>query len=147
MFDQPGMVEICTWQQCLQDLFQKRNWGLLVSAQISLYYLPLNMQRYWDWNIQVLKHLNPKSWRLHTTQQSELPWVNELLVTRPVLITDHTDTWKLLHLQDKTCWQINYFQGFKFCCSAPAQPAYSGGAIAVAELVLVTCLPLLKHLP
>lgn len=148
MFDQPVMVEICTWQQSLHDLFQKRNRGLLVSAQISLYCLPLNMQRYWAWNVRVLKHINHKCWRLDTTQQSEeLPRFNELLVIRPIIITDHTDNWKLPHLQNKTCWHKR-FSGLKISlpCSSTAS-LQCVGAFAVAELVMVTCLPLLKHLP
>lgn len=100
------MVEICTWQQLLHDLFQKRNWGPLVSAQISSYYLPLNMQRYWAWNVRVLKHVNPICLRLDMARQLEeikLPWFNELLVIRPIIITDHADDWSLPHLQNKTC--------------------------------------------
>lgn len=148
MFDQPVMVEIGMWQQSLHDLFQKRNWGLLVSAQISLYYLPLNMQRYWAWNVRVLKHINPKCWRLDMTQQSEeLPQFNELLVIRPIIITDHTDNWKLPHLQNKTCWH-EWLSGLKISllCSSTAS-LQCVGAIAVAELLVVTCLLLLKHLP
>lgn len=106
MFDQPVMVEICTRQQSLHDLLQKRNWGPLVSAQIFSHYLRLNMQRYWAWNVRVLKHVNSICLRLDMARQSEeikLPWFNELLVIRPIIIIDHADDWSLLHLQNKTC--------------------------------------------
>ena len=115
-------VEICTRQQSLHDLFQKRNWGPLVSAQLSSCYLPLNSQWYWAWNVWVLKHANPVCLRLDMARQSEeikLPWPDELLVVRPILIIDHADDWNLPHLQNKTCL-CKWLSGLKISlCQTP----------------------------
>lgn len=124
-------------------IFQKRNWGPLLYAQISSYYLHLHVQRYWPRNVQVPQHVDPTCWRLDTARQLEeikLPWFNELLVIRPIIIINHADGWSLLHLQKKTCLQ-KWLPGLKISLcqrtsTASLQYLTTSAATAAAELTV-----------